>query len=54
MVDWLTLTFAFGLGVGSFFSPCSVALVPAYVAYFVGVPPNCFAYQASTASGSAA
>lgn len=38
MVDWLTLTFAFGLGVGSFFSPCSVALVPAYVAYFVGVP----------------
>ncbi|MBI2077710.1 MAG: hypothetical protein HYT80_04965 [Euryarchaeota archaeon] len=38
MVDWVTLAFAFGLGVGSFFSPCSVALVPAYLAYYVGVP----------------
>ena len=38
MVDPATLAFAFGLGVGSFFSPCSVALVPAYLAYYVGVP----------------
>jgi cytochrome c-type biogenesis protein len=30
------LAFAFSLGVATFFSPCSVALVPAYVAYYTG------------------
>jgi cytochrome c-type biogenesis protein len=39
MVDFVTLVFAFGLGVGSFFSPCSVALIPAYVSYYVGTAP---------------
>lgn len=38
MVDAATLGFAFGLGVSSFFSPCSVALVPAYVAYYSALP----------------
>jgi cytochrome c-type biogenesis protein len=33
-VDLAMLAFAFSLGVGTFFSPCAVALVPAYVAYF--------------------
>lgn len=30
------LAFALLLGVGTFFSPCSVALVPSYLAYFAG------------------
>jgi cytochrome c-type biogenesis protein len=34
-VDAGTLGFAFALGVGTFFSPCAVALVPSYAAYFL-------------------
>lgn len=30
------LAFAFLLGVGTFFSPCAVALVPSYLAYYAG------------------
>lgn len=36
-VDPVVLGFAFSMGVATFFSPCSVALIPAYVGYFVGL-----------------
>jgi cytochrome c biogenesis protein CcdA len=32
------LAFAFLLGLGTFFSPCAVALVPSYLAYYAGRP----------------
>jgi cytochrome c-type biogenesis protein len=32
------LAFAFFLGLGTFFSPCAVALVPSYLAYYAGRP----------------
>lgn len=34
-LDQLSITYAFGAGVASFFSPCSAGLLPAYVGYFV-------------------
>lgn len=34
-LDTLALTYAFGAGLASFFSPCSTGLLPAYVGYFV-------------------
>lgn len=34
------MAFAFTLGLGTFFSPCAVALLPAYVGYFAGVGPR--------------
>lgn len=36
-VDPGAAAFAFALGAGSFFSPCSVALLPAYVGYYLGL-----------------
>lgn len=36
-IDPVILGIAFSAGVATFFSPCSVALVPAYFAYFVGL-----------------
>lgn len=35
MVEPLLLTFAFGAGVLSFFSPCAFPLLPAYVSYYL-------------------
>ena len=35
-VDAVTLGFAFGAGVATFFSPCSVGLLPAYAGYYAG------------------
>ncbi|HVL47260.1 MAG TPA: cytochrome c biogenesis protein CcdA [Candidatus Thermoplasmatota archaeon] len=36
-VDPFLAAFAFSAGVGTFLSPCSVALVPAYVAFYAGL-----------------
>lgn len=36
VVDLVILSIAFSAGVATFFSPCSVALIPAYIGYFVG------------------
>ncbi len=38
MVDSLLLSFAFGAGVLSFFSPCAFPMLPAYVSYALGRP----------------
>jgi len=35
-LDLSVIAFAVSLGVGTFFSPCAVALVPAYVGYYTG------------------
>lgn len=35
VIDGLTLAYAVGAGAASFFSPCSVGLLPAYVGYFI-------------------
>lgn len=35
-MDAAVLGFAFALGLGTFFSPCAIALVPSYAAYFIG------------------
>lgn len=37
VVDPLLLGLAFSAGVATFFSPCSVGLVPAYLAYYAGL-----------------
>lgn len=37
VLDPLLLAVAFSMGVATFFSPCSVALVPAYVGWFLGL-----------------
>lgn len=37
VVDPVLLGLAFSAGVATFFSPCSVGLVPAYLAYYVGL-----------------
>lgn len=36
-LDPVTLSFAFTTGVLTFFSPCAVGLIPAYVGYFTGL-----------------
>jgi cytochrome c-type biogenesis protein len=44
MIESAQIILVFLMGVGTFLSPCAVALLPAYVAYFAGLGPN----QAST------
>jgi cytochrome c-type biogenesis protein len=39
-VDLALVAFAISVGVATFFSPCAVALVPAYVAYFTATDPE--------------
>lgn len=51
-LDWALLAFAFSLGVGTFFSPCAIALVPAYVGYYTGSTPE--PEQASSAGRASA
>lgn len=36
MIDGVLLGFAYGAGAASFFSPCSVGLLPAYIGYYLG------------------
>ncbi len=35
MINWIFVSFAFGAGLAAFFSPCSVALLPGYVTYYL-------------------
>lgn len=35
MINWVFASFAFGAGLAAFFSPCSVALLPGYVTYYL-------------------
>lgn len=58
-IDLALLTFAFSTGVLTFFSPCSVALIPAYVGYYAGLDADgdatpLEAAWAGTRSGAAA
>lgn len=36
MVDTVLMQLAFSAGVVTFFSPCSYALLPAYISYYLG------------------
>jgi cytochrome c-type biogenesis protein len=40
MIETGLVVLAFLFGVGTFFSPCAVALLPAYVGYFTGLGPG--------------
>jgi cytochrome c-type biogenesis protein len=55
-LDLGLLAFAFSLGVATFFSPCAIALVPAYVAYYTGSAdderPGSDAWQAAALRGA--
>lgn len=35
-MDWTLVSYAFGVGVLAFFNPCGFALLPAYVAHYLG------------------
>lgn len=35
-MDFVLLSFAFAAGIQAFFAPCSIALIPAYIGYYVG------------------